>query len=255
MVSPEFLPAFESLLREAGALAQLCRAELEVQKKPDGSLVTNADQEVEKLFRSRIDEITPGANVWGEEFGYARDEGHGLWVVDPVDGTSNFAFGSPLWGVTAAYIKDGELQAGGIFLPELDELYLASNEGGATLNGESIKPIPSGEIEREELVSCSQYVIKAYREARWPGKWRCSGSFVVDGAFVATQRFRGLIGFREKLYDIGAVLLICAELGAEIRYADGEPMDFQALLEDREIGRAWGILPAGCGYRLTESGK
>lgn len=255
MIPPEFPSAFESLLREAGALAQLCRDELEVHKKPDGSLVTNADQEVERLFRSRVEEITPGAAVWGEEFGYARDEGQGLWVVDPVDGTSNFAFGSPLWGVTAAYLMDGELQAGGIFLPELKELYLATKGGGATLNGEPIKPIPPGEIEREELVSCSQYVIKAYREARWPGKWRCTGSFVVDGAFVATQRYRGLIGFREKLYDIGAVLLICSELGAEIRFADGVAMDFQALLEDCEIGRAWAILPQGCGYRLAESGK
>lgn len=253
MVSPEFLSDFESLLREAGALALLCRAELEVHKKPDGSLVTNADQEVEKLFRARIDEITPGAMVWGEEFGYARDEGQGLWVVDPVDGTSNFAFGSPLWGVTAAYLKDGELQAGGIFLPELNEMYLASKEGGATLNGEPISAIPPGEIEREELVSCSQYVIKAYREARWPGKWRCSGSFVVDGSFVATQRFRGLIGYREKLYDIGAVLMICSELGAEIRYADGEAMDLADLLENKEIGRAWAILPGGCSYKLADA--
>lgn len=244
------LPGFEALLAEAGELAQSSRKNLVREKKPDGSIVTNADRAVEELLRLRLPELVPGSQVWGEEFGFAEDSGNGLWVVDPVDGTTNFAFGSPLWGVTAALVQDGALQIGGIVLPDIGETYIAVRGKGAWCNGERLAPVAEGPILSHELVSCSQYVLQAYPNVRWPGKWRCSGAFVVDGSFVARQRFRALIGYREKLYDIAACLLLNAELGAEIRLATGDPLPMESLLRDKEIGRAWMILPKGCDFKI-----
>lgn len=244
------LPELERLMKHAGRLAQQEREKLKRELKPDGTIVTNADRAVETYFREELPKFAPGSTVWGEEFGFAKEGDGGLWVVDPVDGTTNFAFGSPLWGVTVGYILNGEIVAGAIELPDLGESYLASKGRGATLNGAAIPAIRLGEVLPHEPVSCSQYVLKACPGVKWPGKWRCSGAFVIDGMYTATGRFRGMVGIREKIYDIGAALIINAEVGAEIRYADGTPFDIAPLLEDRSVEKPWVIFPQGSGFSI-----
>ena len=200
-----------------------------------------------ELFTSAL------ATVAGEEFGFAEEGPKGLWTVDPVDGTTNYSFGSPIWGVTAALVEGDAVAAGAIFLPDMEESYVAGAGAGAFCNGVRLNPIPKGVVEAFETVSYNDTLMRRFPHQNWPGKMRCSGAFVVEGAYVARQRFRGLIGLREKLYDIAACLCIGKELDADIRYASGEPMLMGELLENKAIGRPWLIFPKDSGFFLDKA--
>src|SRR6187431_648871 len=115
----------ESIARQAGKIAQDARRESTRELKPDGSIVTNGDRLVEEFLRRELPKVV-NAPIWGEEYGYAEEDPNGVWAVDPVDGTTNYAFGSPLWGVSIALVKGDEVELGAVFLPDLNEMYLAS---------------------------------------------------------------------------------------------------------------------------------
>ena len=238
-------PLVEMVVR-AGRLAQKARQRLVKDLKPDGSVVTNGDREVEQFIRLEIDRLTPGMPVWGEEFGFAVDRGEGVWLVDPVDGTTNYSVGSPLWGVSIGFVMAGAIEIGVVALPDLDEVYLATRGGGVTLNGAPLSAIVEGKVMRHELVGYCESVSRL--NLKVPGKQRCSGAFVVEGAWVATQRFRGIVGIREHLYDVAPCILMGTELGADVRYVDGSPLDLEPLLAGDRIGRPWMIFPAGSGF-------
>ncbi|MBW7927898.1 MAG: hypothetical protein H3C58_07390 [Fimbriimonadaceae bacterium] len=139
--------ALADLAREAGRLAQSARRSLVREIKPDGSVVTNADREVEVFLRERLAQLQPGSAVWGEEFGFAEDGPGGVWLVDPVDGTTNFSLGSPLWGVSIAFYHAGEVLAGAVALPDLGETYSCIAGGGVDLDGRTLLPLASGPID------------------------------------------------------------------------------------------------------------
>lgn len=242
----------ERAVREAGRIAQDSRRNLERELKPDGSVVTNGDREVEEFLRRELATIQPGAPVWGEEFGHDEEGPMGLWTVDPIDGTTNFAFGSPLWGVTVGLVVGDAVEYGAGFLPDLDEMYLAGRGQGAFCNGQAMPPIPPGPIQKHELVSYCDTVVKRFPRQKWPGKMRCTGSFVVEGTFVAKQRYRGMVGIREKLYDVAGSVAICTELGADIRYADGRVFSIAELTANRPISEPWYIFPADAGFRMQD---
>lgn len=229
-------------------------ANLKRELKPDGSIVTSADTKVEQLLRKRLPKLLPGSNVYGEEFGHEPDEGNGVWLVDPVDGTSNFAFGSPLWGISIGLAVSNAIEIGVIVLPDLEEIYVGAKGFGAALNGDPLPPIPSAPFRPEELCSYNEHVLKFIPRAKMPGKMRCSGAFVVDGCFVATQRYRGLVGRNEKLYDVASSVLMGFELGAEVRYVDGSPFDVAHLLQDKKIEKPWFIFPADTGFVVPFEG-
>ncbi len=250
----DLLPALESIAREAGRIAQDGRPTAERELKPDGSIVTSADREVESYLRPELESLVPGSAVWGEEYGFAEEGPGGLWLVDPIYGTTNYAVGTPHRGVSIGLALGDSIVAGALFLPDLDELYLASLGGGATCNGQALAAIPPGPVQSIETVGYSETVSRAHPDVRWPGKMRCSGSFVVEGAFVAQQRYRGLVGISEKLYDVAAAVLIGGELGADIRYADGRPFEVEPLKDGRKIERAWLIYPSCSRFMLADAG-
>jgi fructose-1,6-bisphosphatase/inositol monophosphatase family enzyme len=234
---------------ECGEIARSERTRLVTELKSDGSIVTSADRKIEEYLREELPNLVRGTNVWGEEFGFEPEGEEGLWLVDPIDGTSNYAFGSPLWGVSIALIVLGQIQLGCIALPDLNELYISGFELGSFLNGEPMKLIPAGIVQDHELI-CYNESAAASIQRPIPWKRRDLGSFVVSGAFVATQRLRGLIGRNEKLYDCAAAILLCNELGADIRYANGSAFVPGDLVCDEKIEAPWLIFPAKSGVVL-----
>ncbi len=220
--------------------------------KNDGSIVTSADKAVETFLREELLRVWPGTSFWGEEFGRGERSPEGYWLIDPIDGTSNFAFNSPLWGISVGLAVGSELRLGAIWLPDLHECYLAEKGCGAWANGQLLPTIPSGRVESHELVSYHDGISRWYDGQKFPGKMRCSGAFVIDGTFTARQRFRGLIGRGEFIYDAAASILINQELGADIRWADGSEIDFEPLLAGVPFDRAWLIFPRESGFHLVE---
>ena len=231
---------------EAGRLAQEERTRLVRELKADGSIVTNGDRAVEAWLRQKLTDLFPGTSVWGEEFGFEEAGASGRWLVDPIDGTSNYSYGSPLWGVSIALEVGGRLQMGTVHLPDLDELYLGETGEGAFVNGKALPPIQAGEIRPEELTSFNEAIGQALMGV--PGKQRLSGAFVVDGTFTVRGRYRALVAMREKLYDVAACVVLAREVGLDVRYIDGSPFVERELMRDERIGKPWGILPEGCGY-------
>lgn len=221
------------LIQQAAEKAHALRTELQIDQKKDSSLVTNVDRAIEQFLKPELLALTPGAGFYGEEFGHTPAAEAGYWVVDPVDGTSNFAYGQPLWGITAAYLQHGVIQSGVILLPDLGELYVATRGQGAFLNGQPLPPIPEGEITQSQLLGNTDSNVIYLNQS--PGKLRHIGSFVVESTFVATQRYRALITGQICLYDCAAGILINRELGAEIRHLTGEPFDESKHLDKGRI--------------------
>ena len=244
------LPSLAAELRDlsaaGGKIAQdLRRQKLVVEPKPDGSIVTNADCAVEDWLRPRLLNLAPNSTLWGEEGGHRVEGAGGLWVVDPIDGTTNFAFNSPMWGVSIALVQRGEILAGAVCLPDLSETLYASKGGGVWMNERQLHCIKSGPIAPHEPVAYCQGVRRNSPGAKWPGKQRCSGAIVIDGTFFALGRVRGFIGVREMLYDMAACALFGMELGADVRYASGEPLSIADLCANVKIDQPWVMFPAG----------
>ncbi len=232
----------------AGRLALDAKGATESFLKPDGSIVTTADRDVESFIRSELHKLTPSIPVWGEEHGFAQDDGDGVWVVDPIDGTTNYAAGAPLWGVSIALVQESTIQVGALAIPEFDELYLAARGEGATRNDRTLNVLSPGPIEPSGVVGYCEAVAKLGLSL--PGKQRCLGSFVVEGTWVASGRFRGMVGMRERLYDVAAAVLLIEELGGDVRYADGHPFEVRPLLDGRRIDRPWILFPPDSGFTV-----
>lgn len=242
---PQLLRELVALVREAGGIAQEARGDLRRELKPDVSIVTEGDKSVEQFLRPALRRLVPNTGVYGEEFGHDGEGPAGLWAVDPVDGTSNYAFGSPLWGVSVALLQGEDIVLGVVYLPDLGELYSAGKGMGACCNGEQLPEIPRGPVKPEELLSYNGRAVEACGGAPFPGKMRCSGAFVIDAMWVARQRFRGLVGMHGKLYDIAASMLINQEIGAKVSYADGDPIDLNALKTGITVPKPYVFLPQG----------
>jgi myo-inositol-1(or 4)-monophosphatase len=245
------LPELERIVREAGRIALSLQPGIDRTIKPDGSIVTSADCRVEEFLREQLAGLSLKTGIYGEEMGSSPEQEDGLWCLDPIDGTSNYAFGSPLWGVSVGLVSGIEIPVGAIYLPGLDEMYLAESGHGATLNGVTIPPITPGLVRREELISYPDRILKQYPFEKIPGKMRHTGAFVIDAVFTATQRYRGLLGVREKLYDVAASLCIAGEVNADVRYADGSPIDLRPLkVHDARFEKGWIIFPRESGLVL-----
>ncbi|MFZ4506676.1 MAG: inositol monophosphatase family protein [Fimbriimonas sp.] len=240
------------ITEEAGRIAQHARLEMSRELKSDGSIVTNGDRAVETFLRKELTNLVPGSTVWGEEFGKDPVGVAGRWAVDPIDGTSNFAFGSPLWGVAIGLVVGQDVTLGSANLPDLGEVYLCQLGSGVTRNGVALPAIPTGSVAPEELVCVNESLVSRFSTRMWPGKLRNSGSAIIDGMFTVSQRFRGLMGLRENLYDLAPTILMGRELGGDVRFADGEPIDLDHFGVEERIQKPWMLFPRGAGYLWSE---
>ncbi|MDX2066224.1 MAG: inositol monophosphatase family protein [Fimbriimonadaceae bacterium] len=227
---PMDLARLTEITQQAGAIARQMWHEAEIETKDGGSIVTVADRETERFLREALRDLVPGAAFWGEEFGGEAPTEAGLWLLDPIDGTSNYAHGIPFWGVSVALWRNGRLEAGVIDLPDLDETLVGHIGQAPTLNGEPLPPVRSGGIEPHELVGHN------FRSARaGVGNARLFGAFVIEGAFVATGRLRALFAGGESLYDVAAAVVIAEGVGLEISDRAGRPMDWSQYLSGQSL--------------------
>jgi len=130
----------EKIVREAGSIAMRHFKNLDnvaVTKKSPRDLVTEADVEVEVYLKQALAKEYPQYGFWGEESGQSDDQTN-RWIVDPIDGTHSFAKGQYFWSISVALEIEGELIAGSVYAPALDDLYLAEKGKGATKNGKTI---------------------------------------------------------------------------------------------------------------------
>lgn len=229
-VDLELLGNLGRIVDEAAHTALRLRECLEYEQKPDGSLVTNADLEAEAVLKKGLTAALPGSTFWGEEGGFVEQGKSGIWLADPVDGTTNFAFGQPLWGTSAGLYVDGRLEMGAVSLPELGWLVCGIRGSLPTINGTPLTRLRSGPIQCYEPVGEDESEPFAIK-----GKSRHLGSFVVEAMFMARGMLRAFSSTKCKLYDAAASLVVLRELGAVARHADGRQLDESQWLKSVPI--------------------
>lgn len=205
-----------------------------VTKKGDINLVTEADLASEALIVERIRSHFPRHAILAEEAGNAvvtGEAGGHKWIIDPLDGTTNYAHGYPCFCVTIALEHQGEVVLGVTFDPTRDELFTAEKGRGATLNGKPIRVSRTDELGNALLVTGFPYDIK-HREqfARHLTEFlltsrgvRRDGSAAIDLAYVACGRFDGFWEEGLNPWDVAAGKLLIEEAGGTVSYYDGSP--------------------------------
>lgn len=223
-VDLEFVAA---LAREAGEWARSATADMVKELKADYSYVTNVDREVERLIRERLEERFPGCGYYGEETGREHLDAEWIWVVDPIDGTTNLVHGLPIWGVAIGLLHHRQPHLGVFYLPVLDEMYAAERGKGARCNGRVIRARVVETLEQEETIGIGNDALMLLDLRSFPCKQRNTGTVGSEIVFASRGALCATVNRNDKLYDVAAPLCIAYEAGCEATWWDGSPVSLQ----------------------------
>ncbi|MEN8183926.1 MAG: inositol monophosphatase family protein [Myxococcota bacterium] len=224
------------MAREAGAL-QRDRYETDLRVSTKSSavdLVTEVDQACEALLVERLERERPGDAILAEEGG-GRDFAGApwRWIIDPLDGTTNFAHGYPRFCVSLGIERQGVRHVGVVYDPLLDELYHAVQGGGAFLNGRRLQVSGERELGRSLLATGFAYDRRSADDnnlARFGAFLRSAralrrdGSAALDLCYVAAGRFDGFWELKLHAWDVAAGALIVEEAGGRTSDLEGNPL-------------------------------
>jgi myo-inositol-1(or 4)-monophosphatase len=215
---------------EAGTLvvSRLGRVGRVSSKAAPADLVTEVDRASEELIVGILRAERPGCAVYGEEGGGSLD-GELVWLIDPIDGTTNFVHGLPGFSVSVALAYEGRPVAGAVFDPVRGEMFTASAGGGATLNGRPIRVsaeadfvrglyatgVPPVEPVRSYALRCLTRVTQAARNVR------NLGSAALHLAYVAAGRLTGFWEANLHAWDVAAGALLVSEAGGLVTDLEG----------------------------------
>jgi myo-inositol-1(or 4)-monophosphatase len=237
--SPDPLQTALAVAREAGAalLERLERPRQISEKGRRADLVTDADRASEAIVIARLLSEYPQATILAEESGTHAGTSDERWIVDPLDGTTNFAHGYPLFCVSLAYERAGELVAGVIYAPAMNECFAVQRGAGACLNDRAIAVSPIDRL--GDAMTCT-----GFRPADFERNSECfravshraqavrrDGSAALDLAYVACGRYDGFWEFDLSPWDVAAGTLLVREAGGSVTRIDGAP----AALDARSI--------------------
>ncbi|HEX5816357.1 MAG TPA: inositol monophosphatase family protein [Methylomirabilota bacterium] len=201
------------------------------------NLVTEMDQRAEALILGRLRGAFPDDAILAEERGAAGGRSGRRWIVDPLDGTTNYAHGLPLFGVSIALEEARRLVLGVVYDPMRDELFVGERGGGATLNDAPIRVSATRSIDESLLVTGFPYNIRETADTNLPEYAAMSlraravrrlGSAVIDLAYVACGRFDGYWELRLGAWDVAAGAVLVDEAGGRITGVDGGALDVDA---------------------------
>lgn len=218
-------------------------------KESQSSIVTKADVDSEKRIMEIISEAFPNHNLLGEETGFQNKNSEYTWVVDPIDGTSNFAAGIPWFGVIICVLKNFQPEMAGCYLPVQNQLYFAEKAKGATLNEQTIHVSKEtdlknvlmtysldysdepGKTEREAQIM--QQLVKNIRNLR-------STNCLIDFCYTADGKLGACANQTTKIWDIAGPILIIEEAGGIATDLAGNFFDF--TINETNYGRNFEII-------------
>jgi myo-inositol-1(or 4)-monophosphatase len=214
----EELAFTKTLAAEAAAFALSQFGFAVARRKYDGTLVTATDEAVDRLITARIVAAYPDDAVLSEERVTRYNPAAGrTWVIDPLDGTTNFARGFPTWGVSIALLDKGMPIAGVVHFPALEEVFAATAQGGATRNGAPIQTLPASTNIGDDQVFMECTRTRRLFHVDLPFKGRILGSAAYHLCKVAQGCALGGIEATPKVWDIAAAALILTEAGGVIQ--------------------------------------
>ena len=236
-IPPQFLATAVQAVIRAGAMQLAGIADLRVEKKGAIDLVTQIDREVETMFRALVAERFPDHAVLAEEFeirGDRQREAEYTWVFDPVDGTTNYAHGLPIFCCACSLEQRGQPIVSAIYDPSRRELFTAERGVGAWLNGAPMRVSPADAIIDALLVTGfpysvqtdSGYLLELFGEfLKRARAVRRLGSAAIDMAYVAAGRLDGFWEAKLNPWDVSAGALMVEEAGGRVTNMSGGPFD------------------------------
>jgi myo-inositol-1(or 4)-monophosphatase len=204
-------------------------------KENVSSIVTEVDLASEALILERIRQRYPDHNIVAEESGFEDHGSDWTWVVDPLDGTSNYAAGIPWYGVMLAVLRGNQPVLGAMFLPHDAALYLAEPGSGTTRNGHPVRVSSANRLEQVLLAyaaDAGQDPIQTGRQVRSFGRLLNhvrnvrATNCLVDFALTIDGRLGGVVNHSTRIWDIAAAAIILQEAGGQLTDLEGKPLDF-----------------------------
>ena len=191
---------------------------LVVETKPDLTPVTEADRLIERTIRERLSAERPDDGVLGEEYG-AEGEGRRRWIVDPIDGTRNYARGLPVWATLVALEEDGELLVGVVSAPALGKRWWAAKGAGTFANGEPIHVSAVDRVEDAVLSFALENGVPELAGRCWHA--RGFGDFWAHMLVAEGSADGAIDAIGVSVWDLAAVQVIVEEVGGRFSDASG----------------------------------
>jgi myo-inositol-1(or 4)-monophosphatase len=197
----------------------------DVQTKSLNSLVSYVDVEAEKMLVSGLRELVPEAGFLTEEETTSQEKGDVFWIIDPLDGTTNFLHGLPVFAISIALMQHNEVVLGVVYEIGHDELFYAWKDGGAYLNESRIFVSKTGPLKETLLATgfpyhdfskMPQYMNLLQDCFRYSRGMRRIGSAATDLAYVAAGRFNGFFEYGLNPWDVAAGCILVTEAGGKV---------------------------------------
>jgi len=202
--------ASKSLIRDFGEIENL-----QVSIKGPSDFVSSADKKVEKVLIEELSKYKKKFSILSEESGFIKnDDEKNIWIIDPIDGTSNFLHGIPHFAISIALKSHGEIVCGLIFDPIKNEFFYAEKNNGSYINNKRVRVSNKKKI--EECLFASNG--KKYKDVSL--STRKTGSAALDLAYVAMGRFDGYFQENLNIWDVAAGIILVNEAGGMLNKID-----------------------------------
>ena len=236
MLQPDFLTHMQDLARQAGGLLMSFFGKVTIEYKGDADLVTKADRASESLIVEHVRQRWPDHDLIGEEGSRTETGSDYRWYIDPLDGTTNFAHGYPVFCVSLGLDFRGERIAGVVYDPNRDEMFAAAKRSGTTLNGKPARVSKTPRLQ-ESLIATGFPSHKRHKNPninfyhqltlRSHGVRR-AGSAALDLCYVACGRYDAFWEFNLNPWDTAAGVLIVQEAGGTVTNFSGQPFSIDS---------------------------
>ena len=213
--------ASKILIRDFGELEKL-----QVSLKGPSDFVTNADKKVEKIILEELSKSRKKYSILSEEAGEIKNlDKDNIWIVDPIDGTTNFLHGVPHFAISIALQSKNEIVCGLIFDPIKNEMFYAEKNNGAFFNNQRIR------VSKKKKIDECLFATGGNKEINYKLNIRKSGSAALDMAYVGAGRYDGYFQNNLNIWDIAAGIIIVKEAGGktnDINYSSKEELKVMA---------------------------
>jgi myo-inositol-1(or 4)-monophosphatase len=210
-------------------------------KESQSSIVTEMDIAAERKIAHIISQKYPDHSIIGEEKGAVLTGSEYTWIIDPIDGTSNYACGIPWFGILLAVFQHDKPNAAGAYLPFYDLMYYAEKGKGAFRNGESIRVTDERDLKNVLIAYATDYSDNAKKTRMETDilndmiknvrNMRCTNS-LIDFCYVADGKLGAAINFNTKIWDIAALHLILHEAGGRMTDLEGNEIKFELNIKN-----------------------